>query len=144
MKVRLFLFLVMFACAQNEHQLSREALRSKLSGYEGDLPNFGQGDIAGSLLELASDESEKRFYRERALFLLRGYPEERVVLFLSGWPTDTEPFLAVRALASLAVLSGKQEELAKRVHGMNYPTMGEEALHLLSLPLFGSHQNNKP
>jgi hypothetical protein len=142
MKFAIFLFLMMFACETNEHRLSREALRDLLSTYESSpVISSAYEDVAGSLLELASDENEKRFYRERALFLLRRYPEERVFFFLWQWPTNTEPFLAVRAFSSLAALSQQEwvgVELSKRVLRMNYPTMGEEALHLLSLPRFGS------
>jgi hypothetical protein len=147
MRFALIFLIALFACEPGRQQPSRAEIMYWLSAYE-ESPAIGEvrGDVAGALMALASDESEKRFYRERALLLLRAYPDERVLLFLSAWSTEREPFLAVRAFASLAALSedGRIGELSEKVRRMKYPTMEEEALQISSLLRFNLEQESRP
>jgi hypothetical protein len=110
----LLFFICVLACAAPEatkRPAPREHLRGMISGYEQGPTrarlNAVPGDVVAELMALASDPSEKRFYRARAITALGLYPEEeRAYQFLSLTVQQTSTGLLERSSAVYALSSG--------------------------------------
>jgi hypothetical protein len=85
MRNLLFGFVFLASCTTSptsEVAVNREALKLQISAFEGGISPERlaslDGDVAGALIALSSDFSERPFFRSRAMKALSHYPEDRV------------------------------------------------------------------
>ena len=137
MRHLMFTLLWLLSCASTEHAAlpPREHLRGLIAGYEQGPErsrlDAAPGDVVGGLLALATDTSEKRFYRARALTALGLYPEEeRAYQLLSQVVQQAEAGLLERAAAVRSLSRGFGQARSDEVARLLSPLLQSDSLLL--------------
>jgi hypothetical protein len=133
--MRNFLFvLLLSSCAapSSDIVVDRENLKANISAFEGGDSSARlaalQGDVAGALMALSEDPSEKPFFRARAFQALSNYPEPRVFEHMKRSMARYETLGFVILPQAIQSLSAFNELYPEEVTALLQPLTAGESL----------------